>query len=116
MKGIGIDIVALARVERLDAEYGQSFRAKVMGPGETADSAVSLATLWAAKEAVAKSMGTGFRGFGPRDIIIHRDKLGAPTVELLQGARTVADTRGVTSVLLSISHDAGVVVACAVAL
>jgi len=58
----------------------------------------------------------GFLGFGPTEICINRDELGAPTVELRGVANDVAFKRNVGNVMVSISHAAGVAVACAVAL
>ncbi len=115
MHGIGIDIVSVARIERIDTKY-KSFRVKILAEGEVAHSPESLAGLWAAKEAVVKALGTGFTGFGPKSIIISKDAAGGPVVRLVGAALEAAQSRGVCRVLVSISHSAGVAVACAVAL
>lgn len=115
MRGIGIDIVSVARIEELDKKYS-TFRRKVLANDEEAPSVESLAGLWVAKEAVVKAMGTGFTGFGPSSVIIGRDSLGAPTVTLAEPALSVAEMRGISRIVVSISHAAGVAVACAVAL
>lgn len=116
MVGLGIDLVAVSRIADLDVRYGQRFRGKILSPGESAASIESLAGLWAAKEAVAKAMGSGFRGFGPTSIAILPDGSGAPRVRLLGVAAEVAETLGIGHIHVSISHDLGIAIACAVAL
>jgi holo-[acyl-carrier protein] synthase len=115
MIGIGIDIVSVSRVQELDDKYA-AFRNKVMAEGEEAESTESLAGLWAAKEAVVKSLGTGYAGFGPTSIIIGKDSLGAPEVTLRGRALEQARNKGISRILVSISHAAGVAVACAIAM
>lgn len=116
MRGLGIDITPIERIAGLDRAYPERFRSKVLAPGEVARTAESLAGLWAAKEAVSKALGTGFREFGPRDICIGHDAHGAPTVTLMGRAAQVACERGITHVKVSISHAGGMAVACAAAL
>ena len=74
-----------------------------------------LAARFAAKEAVAKALGTGIRGFGFRDIEVLADEDGRPTIELRAGALAAARDVGVTRVHISLSHSTGVAVANAVA-
>jgi holo-[acyl-carrier protein] synthase len=63
------------------------------------------AARFAAKEAVAKALGTGFaEGVGWADIEVLRGGSGAPTVALHGGAARVAAQAGVTRVLLSLTH------------
>jgi holo-[acyl-carrier protein] synthase len=116
MFGIGVDVVAISRIADLEKRYGQRFRDKLLAPGETARNAEALAGLWAAKEAVVKSMGCGFSGFGPASVAIRADQSGAPRVSLLDEAARVAEQMEIDIIHVSISHDAGVAVACAVAL
>ncbi len=71
---------------------------------------------WAAKEAVAKALGTGIRGgVDFKDIEVTSDTLGRPSVTLRGGAATRAKLRGVEHVHLSLSHDGPTAVALAVA-
>lgn len=70
--------------------------------------AESLAGMYAAKEAVAKALGTGI-AFPLTDIVIGHTSAGQPTVTL---TGSLADKGG--RVLLSVTHDAGVAGACAV--
>lgn len=116
MIGIGIDITPVERISSMQDKYGDKFLDKLLAVGEQGGNVETLAGLWAAKEAVAKALGTGYSGFGPTDICILRDALGAPSVELRGKAKEIALLRGVTTVKLSISHAAGLAVACAIAL
>jgi len=116
MLGLGIDITPVERIAALDRAYPERFRGKVLAPLEAPSSPESLAGLWAAKEAVSKAIGTGFGEFGPRDIYIGYDLHGAPLVTLMGRAGQVAEARGITQLLVSISHAGGMAVACAVAL
>jgi holo-[acyl-carrier protein] synthase len=116
MIGLGIDVVAVSRIADLDRRYGHRFRSKVLAPGEKSASAENLAGLWAAKEAVVKALGCGFRGFGPASVAICPDQNGAPRVTLLGAAAELGDALEVGTIHVSISHDLGLAVACAVIL
>jgi len=80
--GVGTDIVKVARFE----EMTTCFMERVFTLNERAylygKSHISAAGLFAAKEAVAKALGTGFRGFWPDMIEITHDVLGKPEVKL----------------------------------
>ena len=69
------------------------------------------AGMFAAKEAVAKALGTGFAGFGFADVEILSDEKGKPVVQLHGRA---AELAGNANVHLSISHDNGMAIAFAV--
>ena len=98
--GLGVDLVEIARVERLLARYGDRFVRKLMDPGESRhlppaqDQRVrALALAVAAKEAASKALGTGWsRGVRWRDVVVDREP--APGVRLLGRAREVARERG----------------------
>ena len=74
-----------------------------------------LAARFAAKEAVAKALGTGIRGFAFRDIEVLTDERGRPSVELRGGARDAAAAAGIAQVHVSLSHSGDLAVANAVA-
>ena len=65
----------------------------------------SAAGNYAVKEAVAKALGTGFRGFGLSDIEVLRDELGKPVVHLYGGAAELAEKLGAETIHASISDD-----------
>ena len=69
------------------------------------------AGMFAAKEAVAKALGTGFTGFGFSDVEILSDEKGKPVVQLHGKAAELAGNSGIH---LSISHDGGMALAFAV--
>jgi holo-[acyl-carrier protein] synthase len=71
---------------------------------------------WAAKEAVLKALGTGWRrGIAWRDIEIRNDRNGAPTVQLRGGARDVMEKAGIKRLHVTISHCRNFAVAHVVA-
>ena len=114
--GIGTDIVKTARFK----DMTEHFMARVFTPNERAyllgKSHVSAAGIFAAKEAVAKALGTGFRHFGPSCIEVVHDALGKPYVILHGEALQIAAkiTTGGYAINLSISHTNDDAVAFAV--
>lgn len=73
-----------------------------------------FAGMFAAKEAVAKALGSGFSGFGLHDVEILHDAAHAPYAALYNGAREALSARGASRVYISISHDRRTAVAVAV--
>lgn len=109
--GVGIDLVEVDRIHSLLEKNGDRFKHRVFTDGEIqycdscVESAMHYAARFAAKEAVAKALGTGFaEGVGWADIEVLRGESGAPTVVLHGGAARVAAQAGVTRVLLSLTH------------
>ncbi len=107
----GIDLVHLPRLQRLWEQHGERFLRRVYTPAEQtyclqcATPAVRLAGRFAAKEAIFKLLGTGWRGgLEWTDIETLPDPLGAPLVTLHRKAAELAATLGIRHVLLSISH------------
>jgi len=74
-----------------------------------------FAARFAAKEAVAKALGTGVVGFGFRDVEIVNADGGAPSVVLNDRAQAVAHRVGVTTLLVSLSVTRDVAIATALA-
>ena len=109
--GTGIDIVEVQRIERLLVRQGAKFLDRVFTKAEVkycmskAHPAVHLAARFAAKEAVAKALGTGFsKGVRMRDIEVVTDDKGPPQARLHGGAAKRREFLGAEGVLLSISH------------
>lgn len=76
-----------------------------------------LAGRFAAKEAILKLLGTGWRGkIAWTDIEIVNDPLGRPQVRLSGEVRKIASQQGVGDLSLSITHTANFVIASAVAI
>lgn len=116
--GIGVDIIEIARVEKLLAKpnIGKLFSDSELQYAEgQGNAAPSLAGCFAAKEAVLKAFGTGFAGMGLRDVEVRRREGGQPFVELHGAAADFAAENKITAVHLSISHDKTRAVAMAVA-
>ncbi|WP_077489811.1 holo-ACP synthase [Sinomonas mesophila] len=114
---IGVDLVAVARIERIVHDGGGLLGA-VFSPEELAGGtgAEYLAGRFAGKEAVAKVLGTGFsRGVGPLEIEVLRGRLGSPRVRLTGAAAASAEAQGLGPIDLSISHTGGIAVCVAVA-
>ncbi len=121
MIAIGTDILRISRVEDVVARLGDRFVARILTPVEQDEYRASqqpnrlLAKRFAAKEAIAKALGTGIgRGVSWQDIVIGHDAFGAPQVILSGGALRVATDRGSARVELSLADEAEYVVAFAV--
>jgi holo-[acyl-carrier protein] synthase len=72
---------------------------------------------WAAKEAVLKALGTGWRrGISWRDIEIRNNAGGRPQAFLKGGTQEIAERLGIRCILVSISHCRSHATAYAVAL
>ena len=119
--GLGVDIVEIERMKRI-LERTPSFSRKVFSQAEQdycnsmANPATHYALRFAAKEAVAKALGTGFsQGVWVRDIEVERAKNGRPSVKLSGGALQIARERGVREMSISLSYTHTDAVACAMA-
>jgi len=123
MKGIGTDIVAVDRFEPLLERQGERFVERVLTPAEREvyqqrGAPVSyLAKRFAAKEAVAKALGTGIgRGVSFQDIELSNNADGAPQVTLSGGAQAAAAALGGERVVLSIADEKSYAIAYALLL
>lgn len=121
--GLGIDVIEVKRVEASLSRFADRFEERVFTAGERRycrgkkkRAAESYALRFAAKEAVAKAMGTGIRGgVDFADIEVSTDALGRPSVTLHGVAATEARGRGIETFHLSLSHEGELAVAFAVA-
>lgn len=119
--GIGADILKLERVESVYARFGRRFAERLLLPAELAAFDKSrrpvrfLAMRFAAKEAIVKALGTGFaHGVWIRDTGFLANAWGRPEVVFSERGRAVADALGVGEGYVSLSDEAGLVVAMAV--
>ena len=107
--GIGTDIIEIHRIEKImvrtsnfveksftnnEIEY---FKSKGLKGNVIAGN-------FAAKEAISKALGTGFRGFGLKDIEVIRDDLGKPVVNLSDKIYKLLDIKEF-NMHVSISHS-----------
>jgi holo-[acyl-carrier protein] synthase len=115
---VGVDLVEVRRIAALVERHGERFTGRVFTPGERADCggrAESLAARWAAKEAVAKALGTGIGAVGWQEIEVLRGESGCPAVLLHGRAAALAADRGLARWALSLAHDGGLALAFVVA-
>ena len=114
----GTDLVEVERFKRILEKHESSFINKCFTgrEQETCNSragikgaAESYAARFAAKEACGKALGTGImsEGIGLTDIEVLNDAKGAPFIELKGKAEEKADSLGVFSISVSLTHDGG---------
>ena len=110
--GIGTDIVAIARMEASLARFGDKFARRILAPQELqafADStspASFIAKRFAAKEAAAKAMGTGFRdGISLGQIAVSNDVHGKPVLSFFGRALETCHCLGIGEAHLSLSDE-----------
>jgi holo-[acyl-carrier protein] synthase len=119
--GIGTDVLRLDRVEKIWERHGENFAKRVLLDEELALFAQSknkirfLAMRFAAKEAIVKAMGTGFaNGVWVRDVGTIPNTLGQPQVVYSPRGTTLCEKLGIGEGFLSLTDEAGLVVAIAV--
>jgi holo-[acyl-carrier protein] synthase len=121
VRGIGVDIIEVARIRRATVRWGDGFLSRVFTPGERRHAGASrvsaerLAGRFAAKEAVMKALGLGWNRMAWREIEIEGDPAGRPVVRLTGRAAQAAAKLGVRAWFVSISHTRDLAVAHAVA-
>jgi holo-[acyl-carrier protein] synthase len=119
--GIGTDVVQLERVEALYTRHGERFVQRLLMPEEEAAfrsykrPVRFLAMRFAAKEAIVKALGTGFaHGVWIRDVGIAANAWGRPEVIWSERGRAVRDRLGAGEGHVTLTDEAGLVVAVAV--
>lgn len=121
--GVGTDIIEVVRIGKMIERHGEIFLNRVYTDDEIRycqrrkEYTQHYAGRWAAKEAVMKTLGTGFsRGVGWRDIEICSNRMGQPSIVLRGGAREIARQAGIGDVLVTISHCRAYATATAIAI
>jgi holo-[acyl-carrier protein] synthase len=119
----GIDLVDFPRIDEMIKRHGERFLNKVFTTAEqdyaeaNKNGAEKLAGRFAAKEAILKLMGTGWRGkIAWTDIEIINNPTGQPEVTLCGEVKKIADRLGIKQISVSITHTANFAIASAVAL
>jgi holo-[acyl-carrier protein] synthase len=112
IRGVGVDVVDVWRIDRALQRHGDRFARRVFTEGEIAYCASAraagqrYAARFAAKEAAAKALGTGFGAeVRLRDIEVVKDAAGAPALRLHGGAEKLAASMGVRRIHVSLSHS-----------
>lgn len=111
--GIGVDVVDIARFIAT-LERTPRLREKLFTAAERELPDSSLAARFAAKEAIAKALGAP-GDLAWHDATVHRTPGGPPTVDLRGSVLRRSQSLGIRTWHLSISHDAGIASAFAVA-
>ena len=121
--GIGTDIVECDRIATMIDKHDKLFIDRVYTPTEIEycsgrkSSVQHFAGRWAAKEAILKSLGTGWaKGISWTDIEVVNEMGGRPKVRIGGGAREICEQKGITDVLISVSHTESYATAYATAL
>jgi holo-[acyl-carrier protein] synthase len=109
--GIGADIVECLRIGRMIEQHGELFLTRVFTEREIRycqerkRSVEHFAGRWAAKEAVLKALGMGWRrGMALTDVEVRNEAGGKPTVHLCGAVKDAAQNRRVGDLLLTIAH------------
>ncbi len=115
----GIDLIEIERFQSAIDRHGDRLLKKIFTPielSDVGDKPASLAARFAAKEAVAKSLGTGIGPIGWQEIEIIRADTGQPILQLAGAAAQLASQRGLSNWSISLSHTRTYAVAVATAI
>jgi holo-[acyl-carrier protein] synthase len=120
--GLGTDIIETVRIGEMIEKHGETFLTRVYTAKEVSycqqrrEYTQHFAGRWAAKEAVMKTLGTGWaRGITWTDIEVVTAASGQPCIALHGQAAEIAKERGIAAVLITISHCRAYAVASAIA-
>jgi holo-[acyl-carrier protein] synthase len=109
--GLGMDLAEIDRIEQAITRHGTTFLERVFTPQEAEycerhrNKFERYAGRFAAKEAVMKALGTGWRnGVRWRDIEVVREPSGKPTLQLAGVTAELAKKMGVRNISLTITH------------
>jgi holo-[acyl-carrier protein] synthase len=120
--GIGTDIVECVRIGRMIEQHGELFLTRVYTSREIRycqarkHSTEHFAGRWAAKEAILKCLGTGWRrGICWTDLEVRNDPGGQPKLHICGAARDQALSLQISDILITISHCRAYATATAIA-
>ena len=102
-----MDILAVARMEKVCAN-ARFIERWFTGPERELFAGKKIETIagnFCCKEATAKALGCGFKGFMPDSVEVLRDDNGAPVVNLYGAAKDAAERLHVKKIHASITHD-----------
>lgn len=111
IKGLGIDIVEVKRIKKMKRRWQERFLTKIFTEQEIdycqskKNSAQHLAARFAAKEALVKCLGTGFRNISLIDIEVIKDNQGKPVLKVYGRARELVEKKGIEKLHISLSHE-----------
>jgi holo-[acyl-carrier protein] synthase len=121
--GIGTDIIECLRVGRMIEQHGELFLTRVYTEREVLDcqarrrATEHFAARWAAKEAILRALGAGWRrGMAWTDVEVRHTSAGTPQVLLYGAVKEIAQGLRVSDVLISLAHCRAYATAYALAL
>jgi holo-[acyl-carrier protein] synthase len=121
IRGVGIDLIEVARIRAAAERFGDRFLNRILRPAELAycrsfkDPAPHLAARFAAKEAVSKAFGTGIgAALGWQDLEVANRESGQPYLILHDGGGRLLAQGGGGEIHLSLSHTDNYATAVAV--
>jgi len=113
IRGIGMDLVEIDRIEDSIRRFGDRFLGRILLPGEIrycqaqGRPALHVAARFAAKEAASKAFGTGIGSdLGWLDLEVARESSGRPVLILHDAGYVLAERRGVRTLHLTLTHTA----------
>jgi holo-[acyl-carrier protein] synthase len=119
--GIGVDVLEAARIKKVLARFGDHFIDRLLMPAERAQLKRTkrperfIAMRFAAKEAIVKAMGTGFaHGIWIRDVGVVQNAWGKPEVVYSPRGEKVRRKLGIGGGHVTLTDEAGLIVAVAV--
>ena len=119
---VGLDLARIDRFEKVHARHGDRLLERLFTDGERAycdrraSRMASYTGRFAVKEAVMKALGTGWSsGVSWRDIEVVRASGAAPELRLHGSTARIAREKGIVRIHITITHDAGVAAAVAIA-
>ena len=104
----GVDLIEIARIDEVVARHGKHYLERIYTPAELEQCgrrAESLAGRFAAKEAVAKALGSGIGDVSWKEIEVLGNENNAPVLTLHGAALQRANKQGLSTWSVSISHS-----------
>ena len=112
VKGIGVDLALITRMRQVIERWDERFLRRVFTDEEIGycrrhrDPIQHFAARFAAKEAALKALGTGLSmGVSWRELEVRRERGQAPTMALSGRSAAIAQSRGASRILVSLTHD-----------
>ncbi|MBL1457719.1 holo-ACP synthase [Methylophaga sp.] len=112
ISGIGTDLVHIPRIAEMLNKYGDKAAQRILDDSEfeqfqkNQQPAAFLAKRFAAKEATAKALGTGFRdGLSLQHIAVRNNSLGKPELVFNDYAEQLLSEKNIQTAMLSLSDD-----------
>ncbi len=116
IKGIGIDLVDIGRIQKIINKWGKHFLEKIYTTKEIeyclskSPSSQHFAARFAAKEAVVKMLGNTSK-ISWQDIEVVKANNGSPKLLLYGYARIIAEKKGINNIHITLSHEKRMAVA-----